>query len=250
MAQKKLDGIRMILSKIIEDISNPDSIEIFAPPGPGISPEKSGIRVDTPYGNVSFHQLSLGYQTMFAWITDIASRLLGHYENSSDPLREPAIVIVDEIDLHLHPSWQRKIRDRLTEYFPNIQFIATAHSPLMALNSLDANVAVLRRSEDHTEIVNDPAIVQGWRLDQLITSELFDLPSSRSHEVEKWRERYNSLIQRSDLSEKEKKELNELRQRERKLPTADSQEDESAMEIIRSVAKRLGLKDASDDPGQ
>ena len=62
-ATKNLDEIKTMLSKIIEDISDPQSIEIFAPPGPGVSPEKAGIRVDTPYGNVSFHQLSLGYRT-------------------------------------------------------------------------------------------------------------------------------------------------------------------------------------------
>ena len=245
IAQKKLDAIKMILSKIIEDIADPQSIEVFAPPSPAISPDKTGIRVNTPYGNVSFDQLSLGYQTVFAWITDIASRLLGHYENSSDPLREPAIVIVDEIDLHLHPSWQRKIREHLTEHFPKIQFIVTAHSPLMALNSLDANVAVLRRSGDHTEIVNDPAIVQGWRLDQLITSELFDLPSSRSHEVENKRTEYRKLMQKDDLSDEEREKLEKLQRFEWELPIGYSQEDEKAMEIIRLAAKHLSSGDES-----
>ena len=239
-ARKRLNSIKKILSAIIEDIVRPESIQIFAPPGAGISSDKTGIRVDTPSGNVSFDQLSLGHQTVFAWTADIAWRLLDHYENSPDPLREPAVVIVDEIDLHLHPSWQRQIRKYLTEHFPNVQFIVTAHSPLMALSSLDTNVAVLRRSGDHTEIINDPDLVQGWRLDQLITSELFDLPSARSPEVEKRRSEYRELMKKRDnLSDNERKRLEELRHLELNLPTASSREDERAMEIIRRAAKHL-----------
>ena len=239
-ATKNLDEIKTMLSKIIEDISDPQSIEIFAPPGPGVSPEKAGIRVDTPYGNVSFHQLSLGYQTMFAWITDIAWKLLKYNENSVSPLHEAAIIIVDEIDLHLHPIWQRRIREHLMQQFPNAQFIVTAHSPLMALSSLDANVVILRRSGDRTEIINDPYLVRGWRLDQLITSELFDLPSSRSPEVEKRRSEYEELMKRrNDLSNDEKERLEELRLLELNLPTASSPEDDRAMDIIRRAAKHL-----------
>ena len=81
---------------------------------------------------VSLGRLSLGYQTVFAWTLDIAWRLIERYPRSPNPLQEPAIVLVDEIDLHLHPHWQRDIREHLTEQFPRIQFIATAHSPLMA----------------------------------------------------------------------------------------------------------------------
>ena len=249
-ARKRLNSIKKILSAIIEDIVHPESIQIFAPPGAGISPDKTGIRVDTPSGNVSFDQLSLGYQTVFSWITDIAWRLLDHYENSPDPLREPAVVIVDEIDLHLHPSWQRRIRKYLTEHFPNVQFIVTAHSPLMALSSLDTNVAVLRRSGDHTEIINDPDLVQGWRLDQLITSELFDLPSARSPEVEEMRARYRFLIGKRDLSNNEQEELDELQRREQDLPIANSPEEEKAMEIILRAAKRLESKDDVYDPNK
>ena len=193
-ARECLNRIKTILSDIIEEIAEPRSIEIFAPPGPGTSPEKAGIRVDTPCGNVPFDQLGLGCRTVFAWVADIALRLLERYENSFDPLRESAIVIVDEIDLHMHPTLQRKIREHLTKHFPNIQFIATSHSPLIALSSLDANVTVLRRSGDHTEIVNDPFLVHGWTLDQLVKSELFDLPSSRFLEAEKRRQRYRSFM--------------------------------------------------------
>ena len=89
-------------------------------------------RLSTPYGSVPLTGLSLGYQTTLAWIRlTLASggSMIG-YPESSNPLAEPAIVLIDEIDLHLHPRWQRQIVKYLTQHFPQTQFIATAHSPL------------------------------------------------------------------------------------------------------------------------
>ena len=240
-AREYLNRIKTMLSGIIEEIADPGSIEIFAPPSLGTSPEKAGIRVDTPYGNAPLDQLGLGCRTVFAWIVDIVLRLLERYENSSDPLREPAIVIVDEIDLHLHPTLQRKIREHLTKHFPNVQFIATSYSPLIARSFLDANIIVLRRSGDHTEIVNDPFLVRDWTLDQLVTSELFGLPSSRSLEAEKRRQIYRGLV--GNLSENEREELDELRRRELKFSTADYTENETAKEIVRCAAEPFESKD-------
>jgi AAA domain, putative AbiEii toxin, Type IV TA system len=74
---------------------------------------------------------------MMAWVSDIGWRLFARYPDSLNPFHEPAIVLVDEIDLHLHPKWQRQLRERLTLHFPNVQFIATAHSPLMVQAFLD-----------------------------------------------------------------------------------------------------------------
>ncbi len=67
----------------------------------------------TPYGEIPFNDLSFGYQTTAAWLADIAYRLLRQYPDSNNPLLMPAIVLVDEIDLHLHPNWQRQLRDKL-----------------------------------------------------------------------------------------------------------------------------------------
>ena len=192
----------------------------------------------TPYGTVPISQLSLGYQTVFAWTVDIAWRLLERNPDSSNPFDEPAIVIVDEIDLHLHPRWQREIRENLTRHFPKVQFIATAQSPLMAQISLDANVAVVRQSGDHAVILNDSAVVKSWRIDQLITSDLFGLASARSPAVEKWQARRFELLEKPKLSPDERAELKELDRMALELPTA-SPEDEKAMEIIRRAAAQL-----------
>ena len=108
----------------------------------------------------------------------------------------------------------------------------------MAQSSLDANVAVVRRSADHAVILNDPTVVRSWRLDQLITSDLFDLTSPRSPEVERQQARRSMLLDKSTRSSAEDAELEELNRVVLEMPT-ESPEDERAMEIIRNAAARL-----------
>ena len=238
-ARRRLLGLKRMLVEVLPDVARHQDIEILGPPISASTTEAKGVWVATDYGKVPLSRLSLGYQTVFAWTLDIAWRLLERYQDSENPLREPAIVIVDEIDLHLHPRWQRAIREHLIGHFPNVQFIATAHSPLMAQSSLGGNLAVLRKHQDHAEILNDPTIIKEWRLDQVITSDLFGLVSARPPEVEKLFERRRELIVKKRLSPKEQQELKELDTQVGDLPTAESPADQNAMEIIRRAAAAL-----------
>jgi predicted ATP-binding protein involved in virulence len=74
-------------------------------------------------------QLSDGEKNLITLVGDIARRLAIANPNSSMPLKGEGIVLIDEIDLHLHPSWQRLIISQLTKVFPNCQFLITTHSP-------------------------------------------------------------------------------------------------------------------------
>ena len=87
----------------------------------------------TPDGWLRLNALSLGYQTMISWMVDLAAHMFQRYPDSPNPIAEPAVVLIDEIDLHLHPKWQRTIMAYLSERFVNTQFIVTAHSPLICL---------------------------------------------------------------------------------------------------------------------
>lgn len=88
--------------------------------------------------NLKFNQLSSGEKSIISFVADLAYRLSVANPHTSDPLAGKGIVLVDEIDLHLHPKWQRKIVSQLRKTFPNIQFIITTHSPLV-LESLNFN---------------------------------------------------------------------------------------------------------------
>ena len=241
-----LTRLKAALATILPRIGVPENIEIHGPKSLGLKGKK-GVYARTPTGLVPFSSLSLGYQTISAWTIDIAWRLFQKYPESANPLSEPAIVLVDEIDLHLHPKWQRQIRRDLSEHFPNVQFIATAHSPLMAQTYLDANLAVIRlehRPEHPLEhcqamIVNDPLVIQDWRLDQVITSDLFGLASARPPDIEAKMLRRVALIRKIKKSAAETKELEELDHILEGLPSEESHADNDAMEIIRRAAHAL-----------
>ncbi len=120
------------------------------------------VEFNTPDGWVPLRQLGHGYRTLVAWMVDFASRLVETYPDAEDPLAQPAVVLLDEIDLHLHPKWQRDIMGHLSRCFPNTQFIATAHSPLIAQAATeDTRLVLLRREGDHVIIDNSIEAIRG-----------------------------------------------------------------------------------------
>ena len=192
----------------------------------------------TIYGDVRLHQLSLGYKTLIAWVVDFAKRLLDRYGNN-EPLTKPAICLVDEIDLHLHPKFQRTIIQFLTETFPNTQFIVTAHSPLIVQSAGDANIILLKQVGDEVHVENDPVDVHTWRLDQILSSELFGGISGRSPQVEEKIERRRELIRQNQLNKEEKKELQQLEEEMNYLPVVESKEAIKALDILKRAAQHL-----------
>uniref|UniRef100_A0ACD5GVC4 AAA family ATPase n=1 Tax=Desertifilum tharense IPPAS B-1220 TaxID=1781255 RepID=A0ACD5GVC4_9CYAN len=230
--QNQFDRIVEILKSILPDVEDiriaPTDLEIPRPRAEFL----------TPYGWVRLSSLGLGYRTMIAWMVDLAVRLFQRYPDSEDPLAEPAIVLVDEIDLHLHPRWQRNIMSFLTERFPNTQFIVTAHSPLVVQAAKNANIVLLRREGDRVIIDNNPEIIENWRVDQVLTS-VFELPTARPANLDPLLNRRQELLSKSRLSKADKAELKELEAKIGSFPTAETPDDIKAMDIIRRAAKLL-----------
>lgn len=77
------------------------------------------------------HSLSHGYQSTIAWITDLLGHAFLDAEKAVDAKDLQGIVLIDEVDLHLHPSWQRNLVPTLRRVFPRLQFVVTTHSPLV-----------------------------------------------------------------------------------------------------------------------
>lgn len=173
---------------------------------------------------------------------DFVSRMVERYPDSANPLAEPAICVVDEIDLHLHPAWQRKLIGFLSERFPNTQFIATAHSPLVVQAAEGANIAVLRREGDHVVIDNDVDNIRNWRVDQILTSDLFGLKSAWSPEVERLFTRKDELLAKPKLSRAEKQELKELQAKMDRLPVGRSAAENKELAAIRQALDALNAK--------
>jgi energy-coupling factor transporter ATP-binding protein EcfA2 len=161
---------------------------------------KHYIEVETDYGWVPLRQLSYGYQTMLAWIVDLAKRMIDAYPDSDTPLKESAVVLVDEIDLHLHPSWQRRIVGDLSRIFPNVQFIATSHSPLVVQSAERCNIAVLHKDGDRVHIRNYPdQSYQGWSVEEILR-ELMELDSTHSEAFTQAMEAFEQAIGADDYT--------------------------------------------------
>lgn len=234
--EERLEQVKVLLTGGL--LIEVDDIRFITAPDPR---PVSHVEFQTPYGWVPLRRLGYGYQTLIAWVVDFASRMVERYPDSPNPLHEPAIVVVDEIDLHLHPAWQRKLTTFLSDRFPNTQFIATAHSPLTVQAAEGANLAVLKRVGDHVEIVNDVDDIRNWRLDQIVTSDLFDLPSASPPRVERLFEEKRELLAKAKLSKADRQRLKTLQDEIDTLPVGDSARFAKEMDAIR---KALDLLDA------
>ena len=126
-------------------------------------PEYSNLRVTripTPHmlveknaETISLNQLSDGEKNMIAMIGDIARRLSMANPTMDNPLEGDGIVMIDEVDLHLHPSWQRLIVSKLVEVFPNTQFIVTTHSAQILSHVKAESIFLLQQNQDNIDII-------------------------------------------------------------------------------------------------
>lgn len=197
------------------------------------------LLASTPFGAIPVSDLGLGYQSTLAWVTDLAARMIAAFPESEAPFSEPAVVLVDEIDLHLHPQWQRKLLAELSLRFPNVQFIATTHNPLIVQAAPDACVAVLRREGQRVVIDQDLPNVRHWRVDQILTSDLFGLPSPRDPSLDARLEERDGLLAKGTLTAGDERRLAELRAELGALPGGDTPWEMRAMEVIRRAAISL-----------
>lgn len=101
---------------------------------------------------ISITQASQGQQVIISLVSDIARKLLTLNPALDNPLRSPGIVVIDEIELHLHPKWQQNIVDALLKSFECIQFIITTHSP-QVLSTIDKNNIRMFVNGDDGEIL-------------------------------------------------------------------------------------------------
>lgn len=144
-----------------------------------LSPLRFVVSVQSDDGKLeeelSIDQLSGGYRIMLALAADLARRMAQGNPHLPDPLQSEAVVLIDEIELHLHPSWQQRILADLTRTFPNTQFIVSTHSPQVLTTVKPEHVVELGREQGDivagsagaptygAEAGDMLAAVMGWR---------------------------------------------------------------------------------------
>ena len=113
--------------------------------------------------------LSSGTEGTLLWIWWLMLKLIRHYEFQVDWEKKPAILLIDEIENHLHPTWQRRVIPALLDHFPGLQIFATTHSPFVVAGLKAGQVHLLKRDEDGvvTASTNTEDVI-GWTADEIL----------------------------------------------------------------------------------
>ncbi len=198
-------------------------------------------------GEASLDQVSQGMSSVLSWVGTLLQRMYEIYWDSENPEAQRALALIDELDAHLHPAWQRQMPGLLRKHFPNVTFIATTHSPLIVSALAEADVRIARRNA-HGKLVVERAIetMTGLRADQVLTSDAFDLESTRSPEHDAKRFRLNELIALPSLTPEQRDERREIEDELSKTTIiGDDRARRAEFERLRQVA----LTFAQQDPG-
>jgi predicted ATPase len=197
----------------------------------GVDPQSKEVSIRTEDGVVPIETISQGTASLLGWLGILLQRMHAVYVVSSDSEKESAnesdeenlfqnryaLVLIDELDAHMHPKWQQLVVGTLKELFPNAQFIATTHSPLIVVGLERSEIYTLRREsteQDKSAVIMerpkfDP---KGWYSDQVLTSQLFALESTLAPELAAAVDRYTELAARDDtlLTSADKDEMIQL----------------------------------------
>ncbi|NBA82294.1 AAA family ATPase [Pseudomonas putida] len=126
--------------------------------------------------------LSEGYRSVFVMTVDIIRELIDDFENLEEA---QALVLIDELETHLHPRWKMQVMTSLRNVFPKVQFIVTTHDPLCLRGMDDGEVMVLQRDQSgRIHSLTGLPSVQGMTAEQLLTSDYFGLASTTDPSTE------------------------------------------------------------------
>lgn len=130
--------------------------------------------------SVPFPALSDGYRAFLGWIGDLLYHVCETCPPGKELVKNQGIVMIDEVDLHMHPGWQLGLLPRLARQLPGIQFIVTSHSPLLVGSLEWQNVVIARQGSDGScRLVRVQLDVSKLDADQILLTELFGLDSTR-----------------------------------------------------------------------
>ena len=202
---------RDIIRKVMSLVS--EITEGFPMSFVGIEEDEGGLfpKVTTPLGNLPVYLLSQGTQSVIHCLARLIFGYAEYYEFSADLEKKPGIILIDEIDAHLHPSWQRRIIPTLLRHFPKLQIFCSTHSPLMLAGLKAGQVQLLRREKDGTLYVSrNESEIAGWTADEILRNFL-DVPTPTDMATADHVARLKELRHKNELTDDEERELQDLR---------------------------------------
>ena len=193
--QSHLEIVNQAIEAIVPDVRN---LEVDRSSG------KSRILVENFGNKVNIAQLSQGQKMLVALTGDLARRLVTLNPDSKNPLKGHGIVIIDEIELHLHPRWQQEIVINLQTTFPNIQFIITTHSP-QVLSTVDYKcIRCIYFDDDSTPIVETPTFqTKAVESASILTNIMATNPMPEKLEEAAWRTDFSRYLNENNEEQRE-----------------------------------------------
>jgi len=194
---------------------------------------------------IPIERLSDGYRGTLAWVGDLIRRLFDAYPDSDNPLHERGVVLVDEIDLHLHPQWQRSIVGDIRKLFPNLQFIVTTHSPFIAQGLQPKDKIIVLERHAKTGVVTareDAGALESWSADQIYSAYFGLSNGTRGDKTLKKEARYERLLDAEaagTLTDKTRDELRKLETKIDKIPVGETQGEEAVYRMAQTMADKL-----------
>lgn len=196
-------------------------------PHHGIDVTSKHVQVHGPWGSMPLHALGDGYRGTVAWLLDLLGRayLAGSISNGGSPA---GIVLIDEMDEHLHPSWQKTLLKMLRQRFPEVQFVSTTHSPMSIVNCSQDELFACDVNDGLAQIhqLSGP---EGRTADRILRGEWFGLASTLDDESEALLHRYEGAVRNKVAQEEIDQARSDLQDRIGLL--FDSPIDELAIEI-------------------
>lgn len=182
----QLEAVRTALTQLMPEFSN-------------LTVRRNPLRMEvTKHGDVlSVSQLSDGEKCLMAMVGDLARRMAIANAPNENPLTGKGVVLIDEIDLHLHPIWQRMIVPRLVDVFPKCQFLISTHSPHVITHVQPGNVRLLDMRESELAAFS-PTESYGQPVEAILEN-LMGLSTTRPDEVASALHLIFQLIQDNDL---------------------------------------------------
>lgn len=167
----------------------------------GVEPITNRILVEDQTGvRIPLEALSQGTTSLIGWVGVLMQRLYEVYgdDTNVEPTKRYALILMDELDAHMHPVWQQILVSRLKAAFPNAQFIATTHSPLVVGGMPARQVLPLERDTTGVHKVSITADATFGYVDQRLTSPLFRLDSGLPESTRVKLKRYHELLVMKD----------------------------------------------------
>lgn len=190
-------------------------------------------------GEVPLAALSDGYLTTLGWTIDFIARWITYARTSNGyDLGEQfhqqmsCVVLIDELDLHLHPRWQRDIISNLRNAFPMTTFIATTHNPLTLLGTEPGEVHVIGENDDGSLEIIQRDLPKGIRADQVLTDDWFGLRSTVDNETMEWLDKHRDMLRQNASTDDPARIDLESKLRERLGRFAETSSERLAQELV------------------